>query len=801
MTQLLAWVWAPLLLFAVALGVGLLVDRLLRAELPGALVIPVGLATTVLLATLAYRARLPGLVAPALALTAAAGLLLGRAELRRALATAPLIAAGAVYALYLAPVALSGTATWLGYNFVNDTASNFILVDLLESSGVKAPTEVSGADNIARYLIGVGYPLGSFSLVAGLRPLTGVALEAVYQPLIAATAAVGAMSLTELARRVGLRPLATVVASALPFGGVLLYRYALHGAVKEVLLVALLITAVALACVALERRLELRVVVLVALVSMVMVLVFSSAAGLFALCLVLAAVAAVALSPDRPSTRQVARLAGVSAVVGAVALIPLLGSVLDFTQNIRGVFDASSGASTGALGQLARPLPVTEAAGVWVSREYRYPADGPLNDPLVAAAVLAAAVGLVLCVVRRWVAPLLLVAATLVPALLISPLASPYIDAKMLVLLTPVLVFLGAIAGLSGLQATRPAARVAGGLLLAALVVGVGLSDLYSYREVRIAPAKRIEAMKDVAAHAPGRGLYLLNEWEEYGKVFMDAARINPAAESDAPRRVRLRADQNLSQSAPRTPVFGEWFDLDLQTLDYVDSFAGVIMRRSPSASRPPASFRKTYANDFYELWRRDPSVRVREHLSLQSRDRATAVPDCAALRQMARRARPGDRLVAAGHARVARLSPLQVERPPGWPVSGDAAGTVTTAAPGTLRGTLGAAGLQRLWVRASASRALSFYVDGRRVGQAKQVNTPGQWIDVGLVRLRPGAHRIEVRRDGASWRPGDSVYGYLGPIALEAQAPERLVSVPPGRAGELCGRSWDWVERVAGAR
>ena len=327
-----------------------------------------------------------------------------------------------------------------------------------------------------------------------------------------------------------------------------------------------------------------------------------------------------------------------------------------------------------------------------------------------------------------------------------SPLASPYIDGKMLVVLTPTLVFLGLLAALSAAGSSRVAVKGAGFALLAAVLAGVLISDFYGYREARVAPEDRIDAMRDVAKHVPDRGLYLLNEWEEYGKVFMDSARINPAAEADAPRRVDLRADAGLKSSSPkRTPVFGEWFDLDSQTLGYVESFEGIIMRRSPAASRPPANFRRIYSNDFYELWRRRPGPRVKAHLPLQSDGRASKVPDCSRVRALARRARPGDRLVAASRPRVARFSPLQVPHPQNWPTAGDRESTVTTRGGGVMRGSLTATGRQRLWVRASAARGMNVFVDGRRVGQARHINTPGQWIEVGrdaprCVRDRTGS-------------------------------------------------------------
>ncbi|HYI36477.1 MAG TPA: hypothetical protein VEX39_07730 [Thermoleophilaceae bacterium] len=798
MTALLAWVWAPVLIYLVVMGVGLLTDAVLRADLPPAVVPPVGLAVTVVVATLAFRLRIPELVTAVVVLGAVAGFALA-VRARRPLWSPPALIAGAVvYALYMAPVVLTGEASWSGYNFVNDTASNFILVNLLEHRGVVQPTGITGADLRANYLVRVGYPLGSFSFLAALRPLTGAPVEAVYQPAIAVLAGLGGMSLTELGRRSGLRPAAAVAASVLALAGVLLYRYAGHGSIKEVALVALVATAVVLATVALERRLAVKPVVLVAVTAVAMVLVFSTAAAAFALSLGLATLAAAALAPDRPSLRHVGRLVAVALAVGVVAALPLLGSLLEFTGNIRDAFSASGGASAGELGQLVRPLPVTEAAGVWLGRDYRFPADSSLNGLLVAGALVCALVGVGWCGARRRAGPLLLLATLLLPALVLAPLSSVYIDAKLLATLTPALVFVAAFGVLALLQEPGRAARVAGGVGLAVLVVGVTATAGYTYRDVKVAPLDRVQAMEDVAGRVPDRGLYLLNEWEEFGKVFMDAARVNPAFEAESAYPVDLRGEAGLARDSPkRTPIFGRWFDLDRQDRRYVARFRGIIMRRSPAASRPPASFRLVYRNRYYELWRRVPGVRVAAHLPLQGRDRATAVPDCAVVRRLAARARRGQRLVAAARPRVAAFSPLTVPKPANWPVNEDPEGTVATRGAGTLRGTLTAQGRQRVWLRASSIRRLTVTVDGRRVGDAEEPNTPGQWIDVGTVRLGPGPHRIEVSRAKASLRPGDSNYGFLGPVALQAAGPGRLVSVAPRDGARLCGRSWDWIELV----
>jgi hypothetical protein len=795
MTAVLAWVWAPAILMILLLGVGLLAERLLGARLPGALLVPVGLGVAVVLLVPIYRLHASATIAaPVFAVAGLTGLVVGRRNLRELFRPGPAgLAAAGTYLLYLAPVALSGHPTWAGYNFVNDTASNFILADLLEHHGALAPTVDSGTTRTATYLVTSGYPLGSHALLATLRPLTGTSIQAVYQPFLSALAAIAAMSLVEIARGARLRAASAVIAAVLAMGGVLLYRYTLHGAIKEIALVALAAASAALAALALERRLEVRVVALVALCCLAMVLVFSAAAAGFGVSLGVAVLAIALFSRERPSRSHVLRLTLAALAVCVVALLPTLGSTLDFANTARNVFAATGGASTGALGQLLRPLPVTEAAGVWLARDYRAGA-GPgfvtLNGALVAVALVLAAVGALLCAVRRRFAPLLLLGMLLVPTAILAPFLAPYADAKFFVVLTPAVVLVAAVGALGHVQAAEAALRVAGTVAAVALAVGVLGSDAFGYRETRLAPTDRVAAMEDIGSRIPGNGLWLVNEWEEYAKFFMREARVNPAFEAEAPRPVKLREP---------APIFGRWYDLDDEQLSYVRSFPGIVIRRSPASSRPPASFRRIYQNRYYELWQRDPSVRVRAHLPLQGADRAYGVPRCASVRSLARGAGPDERLLAAKRPRLARLSPVTRPRPAAWFPIPDIPGSVQPVGPGTIRRVLQVpGGRTRVWLRASGGRPYSVRIDGREVGEVGQVNTPRQWLEVAVRELSPGKHEVELRRPGADFSPGDAFRGELGPLVLEPARAPQIVAVQPRDADRLCGREWDWIELVS---
>ena len=133
----------------------------------------------------------------------------------------PGLAALAAYALGTAPVALTGEWTWPGYNFVNDTAPNFIYADLLSRQGMTLPAAIDSTTAVIQAApINLGYPVGAHGLLATVQPLTGADLPAVYHPLIAAIAGLAAMAMAQLARRAGLAPLPAAVAGVLPVGGV-----------------------------------------------------------------------------------------------------------------------------------------------------------------------------------------------------------------------------------------------------------------------------------------------------------------------------------------------------------------------------------------------------------------------------------------------------------------------------------------------------------------------------------------------------------------------------------------------------
>ncbi len=799
MTEALAWVWLPVLLYALALGCGLLAERLAGAKLPNQIVAPVGLAGMLLLITPGYELGRGAEVAVVVVVVAAlAGLLLAGRSIRSRLWPGWMAVAAGVgaYALYLAPVALGGNWTWTGYEFVNDTAANLVFADHVGEHGVTLPEELDSTTAvIASTPVELNYPLGAHFLLATLRPLSGAPLEAIYHPLMAAVAAFAAIGFATVARRAGLPAAAAAAAGLMAVVPNLLYRYLLHGAIKEIVVVALMATAAAVGGELLARRAGVRPLVLLIVAVAPLLGVFTAVGALYGLALA-GPLLAVALWRARPSPKRVA--AAAAAVLAAAAAVagPTIVDTVKFGALAKDDFAEEGGASTAFLGHLVRPLPLEQAAGIWFGRDYRFPQVGDIVLPtgiLIGVVAVLFLVGVGSAIRGRRLEPLALLFATGAVAALLSPLLSPYADAKLLLVLSPVVVLLAGI-GAYALGRGGWIRRGVATLASAAVILGILGSAAVAYREVRLAPIDRMEAMEDAAAHADGGGLWLVNEWEEFGRYFMRDIRVNMAFEAESPEPVRLRD--------PR-PIFGQYYDLDEQRLAYVTQFPGIIMRRSPVASRPPANFEKVHENSYYEVWRRRPGIQVTAHLPLQTQLDASGTPSCPEVERMAASSRPGERLLAARRPEVGLFDTAAgTNRIPGWVLNlaPQPTRTVTPVVAGSESGLVSTGGgLFEVWLRGTFGRSVGVSVDGRSIGAAGQVNTPGQWLPVGTVELAPGQHRVEVRRPETTLAPGDGYRGYIGPVALQPVARGELVSVDPDRARSLCGTRWDWIERVRG--
>jgi hypothetical protein len=80
------------------------------------------------------------------------------------------------------------------------------------------------------------------------------------------------------------------------------------------------------------------------------------------------------------------------------------------------------------------------------------------------------------------------------------------------------------------------------------------------------------------------------------------------------------------------------------------------------------------------------------------------------------------------------------------------------------------------------------------------QLQSIGQYIQVGQARLAVGVHTLTLRYPGADLSPGSGAENTLlsAIVLAPLQSPTTtMIRVSPAHAVELCGRSLDWIEVV----
>jgi hypothetical protein len=795
------FVLAPVAVWITAVGLGLLAERAARARLANALLVPLGYCVAVVLCLGVYTFGAGNVVLlPILGVLVVSGFVLARHELPARLNGGwPLIAGIAAYVLFDLSVIATGHWTLTGYRLEDDVAFELLLARHLQEHGTAIGTLApSTAKSFIVSFQSTGYPLGTQSYLGAIGGLLHAELASIWQGFLSSLAAVGAMAAATLSGRTMDRRLAAL-AGLLTMAAALTYQYAMQGSIKEVGTAVAVLCALALIRFAI---LELRGVASAVIVAIPLAAILATynAAGLpYTLALAGTALVAYVLVHRRLPARDWLRPAGVGVLVFAVFAAPALKTLETFFKVATGGFTGSS-ATAPPLGQLLRPLPLSEVVGVWLQGDYRVQVAPGLSgavEVLATVGVLALfALGLERAVRKREPAlPMGAVTMGLV-LLIVYPKAIPYVQAKLLAIASPVVV-LGAAQGVAAIRVRRllPVALLAG----ASLAAGVLLSDALAYHHDPVAPTSRFIAMRDVGHFLGRRGPVLVSEFDEFAKYFAYGTPLWVGTEYPAPENLVLRSPGGL---------YAQSFDLDAETLTFVESFPYILVRHSPAESRPPANFRLVYANEFYEVWKRMSFPQVLMHLPEQQLYSAYAPVSCQQLQAMVRNAPAGSSLLLAQSPEAIGYDVLHATvRSTGWiedpePYTLDAVTPLTPGSAGEIVH-VAHAGTYQVWVQGSFPRRIRVTLDGRTVGSVDGWNTPGEWMQAGTARVSTGAHPLDIFRGGGGLAPGDGGTGSdggkgeIGHVELVAEQPERISAVALSAWRRLCGVQADWVELV----
>jgi hypothetical protein len=513
-----------------------------------------------------------------------------------------LVMVAPVALLALIPFIVAGRAGTLGVAFDNDMASHMAWVEAYMSQAVAQIMPLPGS-----------YPLGPHAVAAAISSGLSIRVDLAFAgfsfalPILTAWTALYAL---RRSRWWGQLLVATVV--GMPY---LVAAYYGEGAFKEVLQ-AQLVLAVALwlehPVPAAGRWRWAPLALLVAGMASVY-----SAAGLpwpvafLGIWLVVRTTIRIYRDGVRAVGAELRRqLLGVAVavVVLFVVLVQQLPRIRDFLQ-----FKIAKD----SLGNLAVPLSKWEAFGVWNNRDFRFGASPPFTGGMwTAFALILVLFGVVWTLRRgRWMLPAAAAASYLI-WVFSAHTQSPYVAAKALVILSPLLLLLAALP-----LAERSQRMPVEWLLIApilALVLLARVSDS-SARALRYSPVGSTSHLVELRALRPElhgeRTLFLGNDdfivWELAG----------------VPVKAPWIGGQMLDIRPQKAWSYGQAFDIDSVDVSVINAADWVITTRDAAQSELPAQLHLVRTTPDFELWRRTGVVAPRQILNEGGESGATL--DC----------------------------------------------------------------------------------------------------------------------------------------------------------------------------
>jgi hypothetical protein len=801
---LLCWVASPLVLALLAYGCGAVVELAAGRKLALGVLLPCGTALVICVLDLATRTTATvGVAVPAVVVLAVVGLALRARALTPQARDAraqpspertngfrgPIVVGVVVFAVYAAPIVLSGMATWAGYVKLDDTATWLALVDRTLTaghtlSGLGASTY---RDTLAAYLLG-GYPVGSFLPLGLGHKLLGEDIAWLVDPWMAFMAAMLALSLERIAahalgeRAPRWQPDAIAIFAAQP---ALLYGYYLWGGMKEMagaMLIAAFATTMPLAFEG-KRRARALIPPLVVVLAMLAAL---SAGGLVWL-VPGSALALVALSARRgvrlPSLRTTLAMLAACALAGYLALRP--GGFVEQNKNVLTGGDE--------LGNLLAPLHLRQIVGIWPAGDFRMAPDSPIvADVLIALAVVLGIGGLIMAVRRARRELTLYLLCALAGALLVFWIASPWLGGKALASASPAVALVALVACVMLLASDHQPPRILGAVAGIAIVVGIVWSNVLGYHDVSLAPRAQYAELAEIGDRIAGQGPTLMTEFSPFG-----ARHFLRAAEPESASELRSRLDP-LSSGEPLAK--GTTADIDQFQLPAVLAYRTLVLRRSPTESRPPSPFKLILRDHFWEVWQRPAYVHppVLAQLPLGNAVQSGGVPSCTAVSSLART--PGaSQLLAVPAVNPIAVSIGEGSHPRRWSNSAELL-TLAGAGVARVRVTVAHAGRYSVWLGGSINPPVTIDINGVEIGTVRyETQEDAQYVLFGAIGLERGTYVVSIAYHGGDWRPGSGgPPAIVGPLLLQREVPEQQpITVPVAAARSLCGRTLEWIEAL----
>jgi hypothetical protein len=700
-----------------------------------------------------------------------------------------------VYLVALAPVLASGHTSFSAYQVLTDSAFHMMGADFLIRHGQNY-AHLDLRNSYGLYIngyYGTGYPSGADTLFGGSAFLVGLPLIWTFQPFNAFMLATAVGPAWVLTRRIGLTGAWAALAAASISVPALVYAYELIGSVKEITALPMIMTLGALVVLR-DRWLR-------GPPRRAAPFALAAAAGVSALgvgfgawVLASAAVLAVVMVSDVANHRQRGAAALMLVAAGAgVATLAALPTWLHAPASAQGTATVAATSNPGNLS--AGPLQTSQVFGTWLTGLYTAVPTGTaavLTYAVIAVTVIAALLGAqYLLMIRQdvfvgWLAVLVVIAIAL------FAYATTWIDAKTLMLSSPIVLLLS-WGGVAALVDSRH--LLGAGALALVLAGGVLASDAVQYHATDLAPLPRYEELASLNSRFAGKGPALFADFDEYALYELRDLDVGGPDFLYPPPAL---AHVPLPGPGGR---HGEPVDLNRVSPKALLAYPLIITRVDPLADRPPSAYRLIWQGVFYDVWgRRRHAPAAFAHVAFYRHSLAANLTRCPSVARFAAEhdghlvAALAPEIVAVDFARAAPRAAVQHKKLNLLAGSGRVA--VTFSVPH--------AGRWDLWLLGEIMPAVEVSIDGHSGATvADQLSGNGATPDpVGPfgVTLAAGRHRLTFTDAGSSLAPGAGGDALLNRIFLTpAGADDRdgLRSASAADWPSLCSGRFEWIEAV----
>lgn len=681
---------------------------------------------------------------------AAAAALLWRTGSRPVLALSDAVAAAPALAIAVAPLVILGRTGIFGVSLNNDMAAHLITSDAYRF-----------ADVFASQGLAEGYPTGPHAMVAVFGALFGGGTAEIFTGFTMATfvlAAVATLAFVRDAPAIGRAALVLFAGSSF-----LLAAYFVQGSFKEMMLASFVMATGALFVpgtgVGRTRWLPLAAIG----AGTLGVYSYGGLAWIlplvgcwFAIRFIQEWSAGQVLSKGKDWVRENFVPAAMAAGVFVVLIIPQAPRVLDFFR----AAGLGTNVEGSPLGNLAGPLPFWEAFGVWGSGDYRYvPADSVAAGAWAGLMLALALMGAVWLIRRgTWVVVLMAVMTALV-WLYIENSQTPYLAAKGLVILSPMvglLVVLPFVERDGWFRSTTGWWKALAVAVAASIAWGASTSIAGAVRSVRFGPLDHIEELRTFS-RTVGRSKVLFLGNDDFLRWIL------PNASLSAP----FIGLPNVEMRPEKKWAYAQVIDIDAIPNDQINTVDFLIAPRDPVASQLPSQFHQVARTKSFTLYKRVGSAPNR--LLLQEGADAAKVLNCRSGVGRALLRRP---LLAATRMRSQSVALPAIE-------SGR---SVVVKIP------LPHSGRWRLSLQYTSARSVSVAAGDQRWAMPANMDRPGARFILGTVEA-PTSRSLSVTinaKGGWLSRRTDPVAGALFATPVAA---ERLVPV-----ADACGKPVDYL-------